>query len=804
MLRHLRIQSKLFVVLVIPVLVLALVGALVFNSFNAIKVNGATYKDIVQEKDLVADILPPPEFLIETYANVLQMVLEARQVSAGVTTAADEKHRTEAAAEVVKGEKLFKQRYDYWKTNLRSSEMESTRLALDSVFNTGRRFFTVVNDELIPAINAGQFEKADQIRDLQLVQLFSDHRTAVTKLVTLSTARQSQLEASATDLVRNRQLIIVGAIATAVLLILLLGLVVARLISAPLKAMTKKASEVAEFGLPNHIAAINNLGPEDEMPELDTFPVDSKDEVGQLATAFNAVQASAVSMAAQQVQAARNYGENLITIGRRNQSLVFRTLGLISELESNERDAGTLENLFRLDALTTRMRRQAESLLVLAGDKPMSTASAPVEISDVIRGALSEVDDYQRVDHSDMEDISVRGRYVHSVVHLFAELIENAITYSPPTSRVTMLGRMTQYGYHIAIIDRGLGMGPEELADVNYRLNSPLSFDLSPVRVLGHHVVSKLAERFNITVQMHDNIPNSGVTAGILLPHELLALDEANEPRRQPKAVAPVEEAPPAFEPAAPVGRRAARRNAQQAAAELASADVDTNADRFEVTVPPYDHAADQLAQYQLSDTALSDELPWASAPSYVAPLAASTAADYRYDSAPTGYQLDETVNATPFETPHSTYQFPAAEPAQSYAPAYEPMPSYQAAPSYDMPPAFEPAPAYEPTSVPVGSQAVFEESSSVTDFLSPWAVPAVDNRVDDLPNPADDPLYISDDEPEDDAPMTKTGFRKRIKGAQAPDTGPTDGAPAPERDAAALRSSLAGLQSGFDRAKRG
>jgi methyl-accepting chemotaxis protein len=802
MLRHLRIQSKLFVVLFIPVLVLAIVGGLVFNSFNAIKVNGATYKDIVQEKDLVADILPPPEFLIETYANVLQLVLEARQVSAGVTTSADEKHRAEATAEIIKGEKLFKQRYDYWKTNLRSSEMETTRVQLESVFKTGVRFFTVVNDELIPAINAGQFEEADQIRDLQLVQLFADHRSAVTKLVTISEARQAQLETKATDLVRNRELIIIGTMTTAALLILLLGLVVARLISAPLKAMTKKATEVAEFGLPNHIAAINNLGPEDEMPELETFPVESRDEVGQLATAFNAVQASAVGMAAQQVQAARNYGENLITIGRRNQSLVFRTLGLISELESNERDAGTLENLFRLDALTTRMRRQAESLLVLAGDKPMSNSGAPVEISDVIRGALSEVDDYQRVDHSDMEEILVRGRFVHSVVHLFAELIENAITYSPPTSRVTMLGRMTQYGYHIAIIDRGLGMSPEELEDVNYRLNNPVSFDLSPVRVLGHHVVSKLAERFNITVQLHDNIPNAGVTAGILLPHDLLALDESSEPRRQPKAVEPVEEAPQAFEPAAPVGRRAARRNQaeQQAAAELASA----KAEPFEITMPPYDHAADQPLGQQYRAEAVREELPWATAPAYeAAPTyqAEPSAADYRYDAAPTGYQLDGGATGMPFETQHSSYQFPVAEPAQAFAPAYEVMPTYEAAPAYEAMPAYDAAATYALT--PFDQEEVSSEPATVTDLLSPWGTPAVDNRVSDLPNPADDPLYISDDEPEADAPMTKTGFRKRVKGAQAPDTGPTDGAPVPERDATALRSSLAGLQSGFDRAKR-
>jgi HAMP domain-containing protein len=780
MLRHLRIQSKLFVVLVIPVIVLALVGGLVFNTFNAIKVNGATYKDIVQEKDLVADILPPPEFLIESYANVLQMVLDARKVFSGATPSMQELHRSEVA----KGEKLFKQRYDYWKTNLRSTEMESTRVALDTVFNTGQRFFAVVNDELIPAVNAGQFEKADQIRDVELAKLFNEHRTAVNKLVTLSTARQSALETSASELVKSRQLIIVGTMATSALLILLLGLVVARLISAPLKAMTKKATEVAETGLPNHIAAINNLGPDDEVPELETFPVESKDEVGQLATAFNAVQASAVGMATQQVQAARNYGENLITIGRRNQSLVFRTLGLISELESNERDAGTLENLFRLDALTTRMRRQAESLLVLAGDKPMSTSGAPVEISDVVRGALSEVDDYQRVDHSDMEDISVRGRHVHSVVHLFAELIENAITYSPPTSRVTMLGRMTQYGYHIAIIDRGLGMSADELADVNHRLNNPLTFDLSPVRVLGHHVVSKLAERFNITVQMHDNMPNSGVTAGILLPHDLLALDESTEPRRQPKSVEPVQEQPAAFEPAAPVGRRAARRNAQQAA-ESASASVEpaAYAQPFDVTVPPYDHAADQLGQYHVAGTAIQQDPQWSNAPSFEALPDVPTSASYRFDDAPTGYQMDEA--STRFETPHSTYQFSDTEPAST---------SYSGPGDLDLIQPYPPA--------PVGL-AASPAPTSTSDHLSPWAIPTVDHRIDDLPNPADDPLYISDDEPSDDAPMTRTGFRKRIKGAQAPDTGPADGAPVPERDAVALRSSLAGLQSGFDRAKR-
>ncbi len=350
MLRHLRIQSKLFLVLFVPVIVLGLVAALVFNSLSAIKVTGPTYKEIIQEKDLVADILPPPEFAIEAYAAVLQLVLETRQVAEGTAVDADIRHRNEAIAQVVSSQAIFEARYRTWTQELTSSAMSPSRVLLDEVHSTGTAFFDVVNGELLDAINVGNFEKADEIRDLKLVSLFERHRAAVTKLVALSQSRQTTLESSATDLVKSRERIIIGTMAMAVLLILLLGMVVARLISAPLKAMTKKASEVAEFGLPNHIAAINNLGPEDEIPELETFPVESKDEVGELAMAFNAVQASAVGMASQQVQAARNYGENLITIGRRNQSLVFRTLGLISELESNERDAGTLENLFRLDA----------------------------------------------------------------------------------------------------------------------------------------------------------------------------------------------------------------------------------------------------------------------------------------------------------------------------------------------------------------------------------------------------------------------------------------------------------------------
>ncbi len=672
MLRHLRIRSKLFVVVAVPVIVLVLSGLLAFTSIQAIKINGPTYKRIKVQDDLIADILPPPEFAVVAYATALQLLFEAQQLQAGNVTDADIGHRALAAATLAETEQAFESRHTYWNKVLgdtsSGSGMQASRELLDNeVYRTGKDFYSIVDNEFLPAITVGDLTKADQVRDLRLAPAFETHRAAVEKLVAVAEARAVALEKGAKTSIRNRLLGLLAILSGAIAICVILGTLISRMISRPITAMTELASHTANVGLPNAIASITDVNADEGAHELAEFPVTSRDELGELATAFNAVQAAAVGLAGQQVKLNRNYGENLITIGRRNQGLVFRTLGLISELERNERDAGTLENLFRLDHLTTRMRRQAESLLVLAGDAPASSVGGPVDMADAVRGALSEVDDYQRVDHSDMDVVSVKGRYVHSVVHLLAELIENAISYSPPTARVTLLGRMTSSGYHIAIIDRGLGMSVEEINEANERLSNPSAYDLAPVRVLGHHVVSKLSERFGILVKLHDNLPAPGLSASVLLPLDMLGSDLIMPERNAPKDQSAPAQAPQQ----APVVRTA----------------------RDEERMPT---------------TVAVEPRPPSSARGDVGVMT-------------------------------NRRRFPQIwPPPNEYALFVPPPASWEG----DVPPAPQ-----------VGE-------------------------------------------------MTKTGFPKRIRGAQTPDTGPVRTEPAPERDAEALRSSLSGLQSGFDRAK--
>ena len=766
MLRHLRIQSKLFVVVLIPVLVLAAVAALVFNVFDTVKVTGGVYNEIANQKDLEADILPPPAFALESYANALELATLSTKTAGRALTAAEQKQQADVIGEITAAQKLFDERYAFWKPSFKGADMASTSVLLDGVHVTGDAFYDVLVKELLPAVQAGKTETVTQLAEFRLLPLYETHRAAVVKLADVSVARQAALTDHAAKLVSNRKKTIAGAMIAAALGMIVIGLVVARRISAPLKLMTRQAAEIAATGLPESIATINNLPADAPIPDMRAFNIVSKDEVGELAEAFNAVHASALNLAAQQVRQNRNYGENLITIGRRNQGLVFRTLGLITELESNERDPGTLENLFRLDALTTRMRRQAESLLVLAGDKPASSSGAPVDVSDVIRGALSEVDDYQRVDHGDMQPIMIQGRFVHSVVHLFAELIENAITYSPPTSRVTLQGRVTSEGYQIAIVDRGLGMSPKELDDVNHRLANPSSFDLSPVRVLGHHVVSKLSERLNIRVYIHENLPDPGVTASVLIPVHVLVVDEL-DPRLQaslaPGVAAPTSPTSPTTE----LDRRSALRN------DVVETRSTTNGDYREPSL------AEQIASHEPAPILWEPE-----------PAAHQPQAEYRpavafedsfastkqvESAAPQAFRTNETVS---LDAPWTS------------APVHQPIqPGYQFEPIEDE---YRSTTASRPYDH-VEADARYGTSAGRDGFDSELPCPHPDERIPNVPAPGE----------AEAGRMTKTGFRKRVKGAQAPDTGPAAETVVPERDAAALRSSLAGLQSGFDRAKR-
>jgi signal transduction histidine kinase len=306
---------------------------------------------------------------------------------------------------------------------------------------------------------------------------------------------------------------------------------VSRSITRPLRALTRQATEMANHRLPDAVLDILDtpLGDDVTVPHVDAVKVQTRDEVADVADALNTVQDSALDLAVEQAVLRRNIADSFVNLGRRNQNLLGRQLDFITELEHNETDPDTLANLFRLDHLATRMRRNAESLLVLAGIDPPRKWAAPVRITDAIRAALGEVEDYQRVTVRAVEPATIMGSAAADLAHLLAELIENALIFSPPDQTVEIRGRAQPAGYTLAIIDSGLGMPPEELQRANRRLAGAESFTIAPSKYLGHYVAGNLAARHGVNVSLH-NSPGHGITATINLPPALLTTEPTGLP----------------------------------------------------------------------------------------------------------------------------------------------------------------------------------------------------------------------------------------------------------------------------------
>jgi signal transduction histidine kinase len=246
-------------------------------------------------------------------------------------------------------------------------------------------------------------------------------------------------------------------------------------------------------------------------------------EVREVAEALNQVQNSALGLAVEQATLRRNVADAYVNLGRRNQNLLSRQLEFITNLENDESDPETLEHLFKLDHLATRMRRNAESLLVLAGHAPPRTWGAPVPIGDVVRGALGEVEGYQRVRLRHLDDAEVDGAAAADVSHVIAELSENALAFSPPDADVEIYGRLDDHGYVLTIVDSGIGMPADELDRANELISSPDALTFAPSRFLGHYVVAQLARRHGLGVHLAAS-PAGGLTAMVGLPPVLLGM----------------------------------------------------------------------------------------------------------------------------------------------------------------------------------------------------------------------------------------------------------------------------------------
>ena len=298
-----------------------------------------------------------------------------------------------------------------------------------------------------------------------------------------------------------------------------------RKVTGDLTRLHGSVRAMAEERLPR---VVERLGRGEEVDVLAESPppgTSTIEEISQIAMSFAAVQGAAVGAAVEQARLRRGINKVFLNISMRNQSLLHRQLGMLDGMERRTTDPAVLADLFRLDHLTTRMRRHAEGLIILSGATPGRGWRDPVPVVDVLRAAIAEVEDYVRVDVvSDSPDL-VAGTAVNDVIHLVAELVENATVFSPPNTRIEIRADRVGTGLVAEVEDRGLGLSPDDIDDVNRLLASPSEFDLVNSEKLGLFVVSSLAARHKINVSLRRSA-YGGTTAIVLLPFGVIVRAE--------------------------------------------------------------------------------------------------------------------------------------------------------------------------------------------------------------------------------------------------------------------------------------
>jgi signal transduction histidine kinase len=297
-----------------------------------------------------------------------------------------------------------------------------------------------------------------------------------------------------------------------------------RSIRRDLTRLNDSAQAMATQRLPHVIERLSAGDEVDVAAESPPLAAGRITEIARVADSFSTVHRTAVDAAVGQARLRQGFSQVFLNLSLRNQSLLHRQLGMLDTMERATSDPTALADLFRVDHLTTRMRRHAEGLIILAGEAPGRGWRDPVPVLDVLRAAIAEVEDYVRVDVTGDPPDAVVGPAVNDVIHLIAELVENATAFSPPSTRVQVRADAVGVGLAVEIEDRGLGVHPEELAQINDRLARPPEFDLADSSQLGLFVVARLAARHEIRVLLRDS-PYGGTTAIVLLPRSIIARD---------------------------------------------------------------------------------------------------------------------------------------------------------------------------------------------------------------------------------------------------------------------------------------
>ncbi len=366
-------------------------------------------------------------------------------------------------------------------------------------------------------------------------------------------AQASALQAGAQNSVKLTVAVVLGLL----LLVLLVTIMMARSMILPLRRLRADALEVAGRRLPDLVQRLRESQGESENIEVEPIGIDSTDEIGEVARAFDQVHSEAARLAGDEALLRANLNAMFVNLSRRSQTLIERQLGIIESLEQSEQDSSRLSSLFRLDHLATRMRRNSENLLVLAGHEPPRKWTQPVSLVDVLRAAISEIEQYERITLNVQSGLLIAGRAASDVVHLVAELVENASAFSRKETQVHVTGQLlASGGMLIEITDEGLGIPEEELAHANWRLDNPPVIDVAVSRRMGLFVVGRLAARHGIRVRLRRS--SDGLSALIWVPEtvaETAPVPEASSRRRLGASGDPVMNSASA-PPARMMGRR--------------------------------------------------------------------------------------------------------------------------------------------------------------------------------------------------------------------------------------------------------
>ncbi|MEV4082219.1 nitrate- and nitrite sensing domain-containing protein [Nonomuraea fuscirosea] len=353
------------------------------------------------------------------------------------------------------------------------------------------------------------------------------------------TARLDVLGASATSTLATRtseaatstvvKISVAGGLGLiAVLASIIISVRFGRRLAGELAGLRTAAVELSQRRLPDIVARLRSGDDVDVRKETKAIKVSGSAEITDVARAFGSLQRTAVRAAVGQAALRHGVGQVFLNLARRKQGLLHRQLALLDGMQRRTHDPDRLEELFRLDHLTTRMRRHAESLIVLSGAAPGRAWRKPVPVIDIVRAAVAEVEDYTRIAVEAMPVSAIDGTVAADLTHLVAELVENATIYSPPDTIVQVRGDLVSNGYAIEVEDKGLGLPPADYARVNALLADPPEFDLADSDQLGLFVVAKLAQRHGIRVLLRRS-PFGGTTAIVLAPRSIVTEQSALE-----------------------------------------------------------------------------------------------------------------------------------------------------------------------------------------------------------------------------------------------------------------------------------